>query len=173
MLYSSYGSFVDHIPASTSPPMTNLDFPIPVRTTEQYWALLFTIWSTRPSISSRVVGSHGLERRDRVSNLYPGNHCQRSTVSIQSEDTHPRKTSYLERAFQGASSGSAEPASVHSYTRCFLQRNCANQQNRIFNSVVELTYMVPFAKIKVRAGFSKRSRRRCHLLGNSSRSSRI
>lgn len=31
-----------HLLASTSPPITNFAFPKPVRTTEQYWALLFT-----------------------------------------------------------------------------------------------------------------------------------
>lgn len=49
----------DNIPASTSPPMTIRTLPIPVRTTEQYCALLFTTSSSRRSISAREVGSHG------------------------------------------------------------------------------------------------------------------
>lgn len=57
------------IPASTSPPITIRTLPIPVRTTEQYWALLLTIWLSRSSISSRGVGSHGCFRRHNVSNL--------------------------------------------------------------------------------------------------------
>lgn len=56
-------------PASTSPPRIMRVFPIPVLTTEQYCALLLTTWFGRASISSRVMGSHGLGRTDRTSNL--------------------------------------------------------------------------------------------------------
>lgn len=56
-------------PASTSPPMISLALPIPVRTTEQYWALLLTTRSSRVSMNSRVVGSHWSGSSDRVSNL--------------------------------------------------------------------------------------------------------
>lgn len=51
--------------------MTRRARPIAVRTTEQYWALLFTMSSSRFSISLRGVGSHGSLSTDRVSNLYP------------------------------------------------------------------------------------------------------
>lgn len=36
--------------ASTSPPRINLDLPMPVLTTEQYWALLLTTRFSRPSM---------------------------------------------------------------------------------------------------------------------------
>jgi hypothetical protein len=55
--------------ASTSPPRTSFVRPIPVRTTEQYCALLFTTRFSRSSISSLVASSHVLSRTDMVSNL--------------------------------------------------------------------------------------------------------
>lgn len=57
------------LPASTSPPMTSRTPPIPVRTTEQYCALLLTISSSRPSISWRGVWSQLCGSTDKVSNL--------------------------------------------------------------------------------------------------------
>lgn len=75
----AWRSSVVSIPASTSPPIISRVLPIPVRTIEQYWALLFTTSSSRDSISSRVVGSHGWLRRDSVSNLYP-NSINNSTL---------------------------------------------------------------------------------------------
>lgn len=55
--------------ASTSPPRHMVDLPIPVRTTEQYCALLLTTWFSRFSMYSRDVSGHVLGRVESVSNL--------------------------------------------------------------------------------------------------------
>jgi hypothetical protein len=55
--------------ASTSPPRTSDDAPMPVRTTEQYCARLLTCSSSRPSICSRVTLSQVSGMSDNVSNL--------------------------------------------------------------------------------------------------------
>lgn len=54
---------------STSPAMTKLVEPILVRIIEQYWLLLFTTCTVRPSISSRVHSVQGLGSTEIVSNL--------------------------------------------------------------------------------------------------------
>lgn len=58
--------------ASTSPPRQRIVLPTPVRTTEQYWALLLTTSFSRFSMNSLEVSDQVFGNVDKVSNLYPG-----------------------------------------------------------------------------------------------------
>lgn len=77
-----------YLPASTSPPRITEVLPMPVWTTEQYCAMLSTIWVSRLSIWSLEVSSQieGMSARD--SNLYPIN--MSAVVSESYRDCRPQ-----------------------------------------------------------------------------------
>lgn len=68
--------------ASTSPPRHSVVLPMPVRTTEQYWALLLTTSFSRFSMKSLDVSAQVFGNVDKVSNLYPEKRLVRITPKL-------------------------------------------------------------------------------------------